>query len=115
MSDTAPIDDLLQRVEQLLDALEASNQSSKEFREGCDQLESYLNNQKVSLMAGSALPEPQKSRVTVIIERLSGLQNAPKKGLTFQPDCKNILPTSRIKSHTHPPEFSAHFGQCLHR
>ena len=74
MSDTAPIDDLLQRVEQLLDALEASNQSSTEFRDGCEQLESYLNNQRASLMAGSALPEPQNSRVAFIIERLTGLQ-----------------------------------------
>jgi len=74
MSDTAPINDILQRVEQLLDALEASDQSSTEFRDGCDQLECYLNNQKVSLMASSALPEPQKSRVAVIIERLAGLQ-----------------------------------------
>ena len=74
MSDTAPIEDMLQRVEQILDALDASDQSSTEFREGCDQLESYLKEQKVSLMAGSALPEPQKSRVAVIIERLTGLQ-----------------------------------------
>ena len=74
MSDTAPIDDILQRVEQLLDALEASDQSSTEFRGGCDQLECYLNDQKVSLMAGSALPEPQKTRVAVIIKRLTGLQ-----------------------------------------
>ena len=74
MSDATYIDDILQRVEQLLDALEASDKSSTEFRDGCDQLECYLNDQEASLMAGSALPEPQKSRVAVIIERLTGLQ-----------------------------------------
>ena len=74
MSDTAPINDILQRVEQLLDALEASDQSSTEFRDGCDQLECYLNDQKASLMGGSALSEPQKSRVALIIERLTALQ-----------------------------------------
>ena len=74
MSDRASIDDLLQRVEQMLEALDVLNQSSKEFRDACDQLEYYLNNQKVSLMADSALLEPHKSRVAAIIERLAGLQ-----------------------------------------
>ena len=75
MSDTASMDDLLQRVEQTLDALDALNQSSKEFRDACDQLELYLNNQKASLMASGVLVEPYKSRVAVIIERLARLQN----------------------------------------
>jgi len=74
MSDPAPIDDMLQRDEQMLDALDVSDQSSTEFRDGCDQLERYLNDQKTSLMAGGALSEPHKSRVAVIIERLAGLQ-----------------------------------------
>lgn len=74
MSDTAPIDYMLTRVEQMLDALDALNQSSKKFRDGCDQLDCYLNDQKASLMAGSALSEPQKNRVALIIERLAGLQ-----------------------------------------
>ena len=74
MSDRASIDDLLQRVEQMLEALDVLNQSSKEFRDACDQLERYLNNQKASLMADSALLEPHKSRVAAIIERLAVLQ-----------------------------------------
>ena len=74
MSDRASIDDLLQRVEQMLEALDVLNQSSKEFRDACDQLECYLNNQKASLMADSALLEPHKSRMAAIIERLAGLQ-----------------------------------------
>ena len=74
MSDTAPIDDMLEHVEQMLDALDASDQSSTEFLDGCDQLERYLDNQKASLLAGFALSEPHKSRVTFIIKRLVGLQ-----------------------------------------
>ena len=74
MSDAAPIDDMLKRVEQMLDALDASDQSSSEFRVGCDQLEQYLNGQKASLRASGALSESHKNRVTVIIERLGGLQ-----------------------------------------
>ena len=54
MSESASIDDLLQRVEQMLDALDVLNQSSKEFRDG-NQLERYLNEQKASLMAGDTV------------------------------------------------------------
>ena len=74
MSVAAPIEEMLQRVEQMLDALSVLDQSSKDFLNGCDQLEHYLNDQKTSLMAGGALSEPHKSRVAVIIERLAGLQ-----------------------------------------
>ena len=74
MSDTASIDDLLQNVEQMLDALDVLDQSSGEFRNSCDQLECYLNNQKASLMASGVLAEPHKSRVVAIIKRLTGLQ-----------------------------------------
>ena len=74
MSDTAAIEDTLQRVEQMLDALEASDQSSADFRAGCDQLDKYLGDQKTLLAAGGALTDQQKSRVASIIERLAGLQ-----------------------------------------
>ena len=62
MSDVAPIDGMLKRVEQMLDALDVSDQSSKEFRDGCHQLERYLTDQNVSLLAGGALSEPHKAR-----------------------------------------------------
>jgi Zn-dependent oligopeptidase len=74
MSDATYIDDILQRVEQLLDALEASDKSSTEFRADCDQLEMYLGNQKKLLAAGAELMDPQKSRVASIVKRLAGLQ-----------------------------------------
>ena len=74
MSNAASIDDLLQRVEQMLDALEVLNQTSKEFRDACDHLERYLNDQKESLMAGGVPLEPYKSRVMIITQRLAGLQ-----------------------------------------
>ena len=74
MSDTAAIQDTLQRVEQMLDALEASDQSSADFRAGCDQLDNYLGDQKTLLAAGGALTDQQKSHVASIIERLAKLQ-----------------------------------------
>ena len=74
MSDTTPIEDMLQRVEQMLDALDVPEQSSANFRDGCDQLERYLNDKKSALLASGTLSEPHTGRVTVIIERLAGLQ-----------------------------------------
>jgi hypothetical protein len=74
MSDTTVIEDTLKRVERMLDALEASDQSSADFRTGCDQLNNYLSDQKTLLVAGGALTDQQKSRVASIIERLAGLQ-----------------------------------------
>ena len=74
MSDSASIDDILEHVEQMLDALDASGQSSAAFLDGCEQLERYLNDQKASSLAERALSEPNKSRVTLIIKRLAGLQ-----------------------------------------
>ena len=74
MSDTALIDGMLKRVEQMLDALDTSDQSSTEFLDGCDQLERYLDDQNVSLLAGHALSETHKGRLSLIIKRLAGLQ-----------------------------------------
>ena len=74
MSDPASIVDMLQRVEQMLEALDASELSSTEFRDGCNQLERFLNDQKASLKASGTLSEPHKSRMAVIIEKLARLQ-----------------------------------------
>ena len=74
MSDVALIDGMLKRVEQMLDALNVADQSSKDFQDGCHQLERYLTDQKASLLTGGALSEPHKARVSVIIKRLAGLQ-----------------------------------------
>ena len=74
MSDTAFIEAILQRVEEMLDALSSRDQSSSDFRAGCDQLDSYLNDQKTFLAAGVNLTDQQKSRVASVIERLNGLQ-----------------------------------------
>ena len=74
MSDLLPIKDILQRVEQMLATLEASSQSSADFRACCDQLDSYLGNSKTLLADGGTLTDLQKNRVASIIKRLAGLQ-----------------------------------------
>ena len=74
MSDAAPIEETLKRVEHMLDALETYEQFSSDFQAGCNQLNNYLANQKTLLAAGNALADQQKNRITSIIERLAKLQ-----------------------------------------
>ena len=74
MSDLLPFKDILQRVEQMLDTLEASSQFSADFRAGCDQLDSYLGKSKTLLADGVTLTDQQKNCVSEIITRLAGLQ-----------------------------------------
>ena len=74
MSDKVSINDILQRVERMLDALNSVDQSLQDFQAGCDQLGHYLNDKKASLMVSCVQSEPYKSRIAVIIERLGRLQ-----------------------------------------
>ena len=74
MSDMAPIDFTLERVEQMLAALQLSPQSSSNFRSGCDRLDSYLADHKTLLSAGDVLTVEQKNRVSSIINLLAELQ-----------------------------------------
>ena len=74
MSNTTLIEVMLQRVEEMLDALSSPDQSSLDFRAGCDQLDIYLSDQKTFLAGGVNLTDQQKSRVVSVIERLNGLQ-----------------------------------------
>ena len=74
MSNKAPIDHILERVEQMLDALIRSPQSSANFRSSCGQLDVYLAEYNTLLSAGDVLTFEQKDRVTSIIDLLTGLQ-----------------------------------------
>ena len=74
MSDIASIDYMLERVEQMLVALEMSPQSSVNFRSSCDQLDAFLADQKTLLSTGVVLTVEQKNRVTSVIDRLGALQ-----------------------------------------
>ena len=91
MSDTAAIEDILQRVEQMLDALDVSDQSSADFRAGCDQLDNYLGDQKTLLAAGGALTDQQKNRVASIIERLAGLQKRAETRANIPTDLQKYI------------------------
>ena len=89
MSDTNNISDILQRVEQMLDALKASAQSSSDFKAGCGSLQAYLDAQAGVFAAAGALSEQDKTRAASIVERLARLQK--------QAEIKAAIPTDLQK------------------
>ena len=89
MSDTSNIGDILQRVEQMLDALQASTQSSTAFKAACDRLQAYLDDQAGIFATVSALTDQDKTRLASVVERLSRLQK--------QAETKAAIPTDLQK------------------
>ena len=89
MSDTSNIGDILQRVEQMLDALQAPARSSADFKAGCDSLLAYLDAQAGVFAAASALSEQDRTRVAAVVERLAKLQK--------QAETKAAIPTDLQK------------------
>ena len=89
MSDTNNIGDILQRVEQMLDALQAPERSSADFKADCDSLQAYLDDQAGVFAAADALSEQDKMRVAAVVERLDKLQK--------QAETKAAIPTDLQK------------------
>ena len=89
MSDTNNIGDILQRVEQMLDALNAVSQSSAAFKAACDSLQVYLDDQAGIFAAVGALSDQDKTRVASVVERLARLQK--------QAETKAAIPTDLQK------------------
>ena len=89
MSDTNNIGDILQRVEQMLDALQTPAQSSAAFKAGCDSLQAYLDAQAGVFASAGALSEQDRTRVAAVVERLAKLQK--------QAEIKAAIPTDLQK------------------
>ena len=89
MSDTNNIGDILQRVEQMLDALQAPAQSSGDFKAGCDSLQAYLDDRAGVFAAAGVLSEQDKTRIAAVVERLAKLQK--------QAETKAAIPTDLQK------------------
>lgn len=89
MFDTSNIGDILQRVEQMLDALQAPARSSADFKAGCDNLQVYLDAQAGVFAAAGALSEQNRTRVAAVVERLAKLQK--------QAETKAAIPTDLQK------------------
>ena len=89
MSDTSNIGDILQRCAQMLDALQASAQSSADFNAGGDSLHAYLDAQAGVFAAASVLSEQDKTRVAAVVGRLAKLQK--------QAETKAAIPTDLQK------------------
>jgi len=91
MSDTAPLDVVFQRVEQMLDALEVSSQSSTDFLAGCDDLQNYLDSQAGHLTADQNLSASDKERIQSIIERLANLQKRAQAKARMPTDLQKYI------------------------
>ena len=91
MSDTSNIGDILQRVEQMLDVLQASSQSSADFKAACDSLQAYLDDQAAVFAAAGALSDPDKTRVAAVVERLAGLQKKAETKAAIPADLQKYI------------------------
>ena len=67
--------EIIERVEQMLDALFVSNLSAKEFADGCAVLEAFLATYGDSLSQTGALDDTARGRVLAVIARLDQLRN----------------------------------------
>jgi hypothetical protein len=67
-------EDIILRVEQMLDALFVPKLSAKEFANGCAALEEFLATHGGSLSQTGALDDAVHSRVVAVIARLDQLQ-----------------------------------------
>ena len=66
--------EIIERVEQLLDALFVPNLSAKEFAGGCTALDTFLATHGDSLSQTGTLDDAVRSRVVAVIARLDQLQ-----------------------------------------
>ena len=67
-------EDILERVEQMLDALFVPKLSAKEFANGCAALEEFLTKHGDSLFQTGPLDDAVRIRVVTVIARLDQLQ-----------------------------------------
>ena len=67
-------EDIIERVEQMLDALFVPKLSAKEFANGCAVLEEFLATHGDSLSQTGTLDDVARSRVVAVIARLDQLQ-----------------------------------------
>ena len=74
MGSLLTIEDIILRVEQMLDALFVPNLSAREFADGCAALEAFLATHGDSLSQTGTLDDAARSRVVAVIARLDQLQ-----------------------------------------
>jgi len=66
--------EILERVEQMLDALFVRNLSANEFAEGCSALETFLATHGSDFSRAEKLDDPTRERMMMVIDRLGRLQ-----------------------------------------
>ena len=66
--------EIIERVEQMLDAVSVPNLAAKEFADGCAALDAFLGTHGDSLSQIRTLDEAVRGRVLAVIARLDQLQ-----------------------------------------
>ena len=66
--------EILERVEQMLNALFVPNLSANEFAEGCSLLETFLAAHGSDFSEAEKLDDPTRERMMIVIDRLGRLQ-----------------------------------------
>jgi len=66
--------EILERVEQMLDALFVPNLSTNEFAEGCSVLETFLATHGSDFSKTEKLDDPTRERMMMVVDRLGRLQ-----------------------------------------
>ena len=85
------MDEILQRVKQMLDALEVRSQSSVDFKSGCEELQNYLNSQKDVFTSGHTLDAESQQVLHSIIQRLFELQKRAQLKSTIPTDLQKYI------------------------
>ena len=74
MGSMLSVTEILERVEQMLDALFVPNLSANEFAEGCSVLETFLATHGSDFSKAEKLDDPTRERMMMVIDRLGRLQ-----------------------------------------
>ena len=91
--------DIIERVEQMLDALFVPNLSAKESVDGCAVLEAFLATHGDSLSQAGKLDDAGSGRVLAVLRALINCKNALPLKRRCPANCKNILPITTIDRH----------------
>jgi hypothetical protein len=91
MSDTALIDEILQRVEQMLDALDARGQSPEAFKQECEALQAYLDRQAATLASDLPRPADMPQRLNAIVQQLAALQKRAESKAAIPADLQKYI------------------------
>ncbi len=83
--------EILQRVEHMLGALDVREQSSSDFKSGCDALQVYLDSQAEIFTPNQILSVDSQQRLKLIIKQLDELQKRAESKAAIPSDLQKYI------------------------